>query len=94
MEPIKDAVKNLMLTLEGKKTPAAQNLESLLKKSLTKRELGHIKINYFRRGTLNILVDSSVWLYQLSLKKEAVLIDLRKSLKEIKEIRFRLGEIK
>ena len=35
--------------------------EEWLKKSLTRKELGHIKFYYFRRGVLGIKVDSSAW---------------------------------
>jgi len=65
----------------------------LLKKLLTKRELQHIKFNYFRKGILGISVDSSGWLYHLSLKKEGLLISLQKNLTDLKEIHFRLGEV-
>lgn len=68
-------------------------MDFFLKKHLTKRELSHIKINYFKKGILNINVDSSIWIYQLSLKKNALLIELRNDIAEIKDINFRLGKI-
>ena len=76
----------------GKGASARLKIEDLLKKTLTEKELGHIKFNYFKRGILNITVDSSSWLYQLSLSKDDLLARLRKKLKEIKDIRLRLGE--
>ncbi len=71
-----------------------RDVERSLKKILTKKEIGHIKFNYFKKGILNIIVDSSSWLYQLSLEKDGLLAKLRKNLKNIKDIRFRLGEVK
>lgn len=68
--------------------------EDFLKKILTKRESKHIKVNYFRKGVLGINVDSSSWLYQLSLGKEDLLLKLTTRFKEVKDIRFRLGEVK
>lgn len=92
MEAIKNTVDAVMHTLKtGKGAGVGPAIEDALKKSLTKKEIRHIKFNYFKRGTLSISVDSSGWLYQLSLKKEDLLAGLRRDLKDIKNIRFRLG---
>ena len=64
-----------------------------LKKALTKKELGHIRIKYFNKGVLGLDVDSSVWLYILSLKKEELLKILQKDIPELKNIILRIGEI-
>jgi len=58
---------------------------------LTKKELGHIKVNYFRRGILGVNVDSSAWLYYLSLKKDTLLAHLQTKSRAVKEIRFYVG---
>ena len=93
MELIKDTIKNVMQNLEVKKREySGDNPEALLKKAFSKKERQHIKFNYFRKGTLSIKVDSSVWLYSLSLKKEDLLTRLKGKSGSIKEIRFRLGE--
>lgn len=95
MKAIKDTVINVMQGLEGKLTGACDDApQALLNKVLTKKELGHIKFNYFRKGTLNLLVDSSSWLYNLTLKKEDLLLKLNKKSCVIKDIRFRIGEIR
>lgn len=92
MEAIKDTVKNVIQGLMdkrgGKDIPAP---EAALKKTLTKRELKHIKLNNFKKGILSINVDSSSWLYSFSLKKEELLAKLRKDCGEIKDIRFFVG---
>jgi len=95
MEAIKDAVYNVMQVLEIKKKKLpANSLEALLKKTLTKKELKHIKFNYFKKGVLNINVDSSSWLYHLSLQKQDLLAKFVQKSDAIKDIRFRLGEIR
>lgn len=95
MDVIKDTVINVMRGLKAKKTRTrGDEPQALLKKVLTKKELGHIKFNYFRRGVLGVRVDSSSWLYNLALKKEGLLLELNKKSRAIKDIRFRLGEIK
>lgn len=70
------------------------NPEGWLKKSLTKKELGHIKLHYFRKGILGVRVDSSAWMYSLSLKRESLLSKLREQTPDIKEVRFSIGDIK
>jgi len=96
MEAIKETVKNLMQTWEAKKKKSAAlgDPEVLFKKALTKKELAHIKFKYFKKGILGVSADSSVWLYQLNLKKEDLLVKLNKRAKMIKDIRLTLGERK
>lgn len=93
MELLKNTLDNLMHRLGAKKT-AFQDAgpQQWLKKALTKRELGHIRVKYFSKGVLGLSVDSSAWLYILSLKKEALLKELKKENPELKNINFRIGE--
>lgn len=77
-----------------KRKPNKFNPEALLKKFFSKKEWRHIKFNYLRRGIIGIKVNSSTRLYALSLQKEDLLNKLRKKSPGIKDIRFRLGEIK
>ncbi|MDD5661581.1 MAG: DciA family protein [Candidatus Omnitrophica bacterium] len=95
MEKIKDTLQSVMQDLVGQKGRApGEDPEGWLRKVLTKRELGHIKLQYFRKGILGILVDSSVWLYSLNLKKEDLLRKLKKCSGQIQEIRLTIGEIR
>lgn len=94
MEPIKDTVRDVIQSWQKRKPAAPEGgPEELLKKILTKKELGHIKVNYLKKGALHINVDSSTWLYHLNLRKEKILAKLRGSSRGIKEIRFFIGEI-
>jgi len=93
MDTIKDVIGTFFKELQQKQQIRQKdNPEFLLKKVLTKKEIQHIKFNYFRAGTLGIYVDSSSWLYYLSLKKNTLLHKLKKCSNEIKDIRFSLGE--
>jgi len=95
MEKIRDTLQGVMQDLVHKKSALpGDDPESWLRKVLTKRELGHIKLQYFRKGILGLLVDSSVWRYSLNLKKEELLRKLRQCSAQIKEIRFSIGEVK
>jgi hypothetical protein len=95
MEAIKDTLQNVMRAWEKKiREPTLQdNPELLLKKFLTKKELGHIKFRYFRKGILTFNVDSSSWLYYFNLKKDNLLARLQKQSDSIKNIRFYIGEV-
>lgn len=92
MDAIKSTILSVMESLAAKKTQEpAENSEQVLKKVLTKKQLAHIKFNYFRKGILGISVDSSSWLYSLSLQKEKILSELKKEIKSLKDIRFNIG---
>jgi hypothetical protein len=95
MESIKDTIQNVFEELLHKKTGSTgDGPEEWLKKALTKRELGHIKFHYFRKGVLGINVDSSGWLYSINLKKEPILKKLKTLSSQVKEIRLSIGDIK
>jgi len=95
MEGIKDTVLNVIKTLDAKRGgEAGPGPEDVLKKVLTKKELGHIKINYFKKGVVYVNVDSSSWLYQMNLHKEALLSRVKKDSSAVKDIRFSIGDIK
>lgn len=93
MELLKNTLADLMQQLGTKKTVFQDaGPQQWLKKALTKRELGHIRFKYFSKGVLGLSVDSSVWLYILSLKKEELLRKLKQDNPELKNISFRIGE--
>ncbi len=95
MERIKDTLQEVVRNLLAKKGGLNDaSMEARLKKALTKKELGHIKFHYFRKGTLGLIVDSSAWLYALNLKKENLLNKLKGTAPQIKEVRFSIGDIK
>jgi hypothetical protein len=94
MELLKNTLEELMRQLGNKKTAFCEaGPQQWLKKALTKKELGHIRVKYFSKGTLGLNVDSSAWLYVLSLKKEALLKELKKENPEVKNIYFQIGEV-
>jgi hypothetical protein len=94
MELLKNTLDGLMRQLGANKTVFQDTgPQQWLKKALTKKELGHIRVQYFSKGVLGLNVDSSAWLYILSLKKEELLGVLKKENPELKNINFRIGEI-
>jgi len=94
MELLKKTLDNVMSQLGARKTVFQDaGPQQWLKKALTKKELGHIRVKYFSKGILGLSVDSSSWLYILSLKKDALLKELQKENPGLKNIDFRIGEI-
>lgn len=95
MEAIRDTIKSVIGNLSARKSAAPEDeLASFLKKILTKKEIRHIKVGYFKRGVLNIAVDSSTWLYYFSLHKDGILKQLRDSFTTVKDMRFYIGDVK
>jgi len=94
MELLKNTLDDLMRQLGAKKTVFQESgPQQWLKKALTKKELRHIRVKYFSKGILGLSVDSSAWLYILSLKKDELLKELKKENPELKNINFRIGEV-
>jgi hypothetical protein len=95
MELIKGTVVNVLESLKAKKQAlCGDDPRALLKKILTKKESQHIKFNYFKKGVLGLYVEGSSWLYSLNLRKEDLVTKLHKKSSAIKDIRFRIGEIR
>ena len=95
MEKIKDTIELVIRDLLAKKGGLNdEGPEAWLRKVLTKNELGHIKLQYFRKGILGLSVDSSSWMYSLGLKKEIILNKLKKYSADVKEVRFCIGDLK
>jgi hypothetical protein len=91
MEQIKDTIQTVLGNLKNKtKDGSAQEKTfKAFRKLLTRPERSHIKCIALRSNVLIVNVDSSAWLYQLSLKKSGL---AAKS--GLQDIRFRIGEIK
>jgi predicted nucleic acid-binding Zn ribbon protein len=91
-QPIKETVQAVMQAWDEERRTGRGSPAGLLQGVLSKKELQHAAVGYFKKGVLGIGVDSSSWLYHLGLKKEALLAKLRMQNDAIKELRFYLGE--
>jgi hypothetical protein len=95
MEKIKDTIEVVIQDLLAQKSGTHnEGPDAWLRKALTKKELGHIKFHYFRKGVLGLVTDSSTWLYSLNLKKTVLLNNLKRCSEEIQEVRFSIGDLK
>ncbi len=64
-------------------------------KVVGKRAVTHSRPVSIRKKILTIEIDSSTWMYALSLEKKRILRDLKKEMGEdrLKGVRFRIGDI-
>ena len=96
MEVIRTTLERLVKSWQNKQIcdGGGEDLEKILKKILTKREQKHIKYYSLKDQRFVINVDSSAWLYVLSLKKTKLLKNLNQGLncaKAITEVVVRLS---
>jgi len=89
---LKEAVESFLKSWDAQHRQQ-EGPQAVLQKVLSKKELDHIRVRYFTKGVLGISVDSSTWLYNLNLRKDILLEELRsQSESVIKDIRFSLGD--
>ena len=89
MEHIRETLQSVFQELGQKKHTEEEDTFLNFKKNLAAKERRHVKCQSLKAGVLTVNVDSSAWLYQLSLKKSGFIKTLG-----IKDIRFRIGEVK
>ena len=89
MEHIRQTLQGVIKGIETKHFSETSKIFRLFRKNLAAAERKHAKCIALRNGVLTVNVDSSVWLYQLSLKKETLLKKV-----SLKNIYFRIGEVK
>jgi hypothetical protein len=94
MDEIKTTIAAVLKELETRKVQAAASDPAQhFSKVFAKKELQHLKLAYFRKGILAITVDSATWMYHLSMRKQEVLRRLSDLSKDVKDVRFVIGEI-
>ena len=94
MEQIRQTIQHVIGDLAARKgRDDSRDPPQMLKKLLTKKERAHIKVTNFHKGILYVEVDSSSWLYALTLRKKSFLEELKEKTPSITDIRFRIGEI-
>ena len=94
-EYIKDILGKVVKKLEAKKRG---NKGEILKSwgDITGDIASHARPVIIKQQVLTVEVDSSAWLYALNLKKRKILEDIKKAVGEekIKDIRFKIGEVR
>jgi predicted nucleic acid-binding Zn ribbon protein len=94
--PLAKLVKKIIKDLKGEGAFTEEDLKGAWDDAVGGGASRHTKIASFKKGVLKVEVDGSAWLYELTTKKREIIRALTKSLftKKIKDVRFRIGEIK
>ena len=93
--PIQSVLKNLIKELGKKDRLTEEDMMAAWTDVVGQQAAGHSRPVSFRRSRLVVNVDASGWLYDLTLKKKDIIIELAGKLKgrRLKDIRLRIGEI-
>jgi predicted nucleic acid-binding Zn ribbon protein len=94
--PLENALKNIIGSLGGKGKFTEEDLAAAWKVCAGEKAAGHSRPRSLRGSRLVVSVNDSGWLYELTVRKKELLRELSSELnsKKIKEITFRIGEIK
>ena len=94
-EGIGHIVKQVIKKLNTKTHGTREEIIDAWQKSIEPRATAHTRPIALKKNILTVEVDSSTWLYVLSIKKKNILADMKKALAKakIEDIRFRIGEI-
>ena len=94
--PLNGLLKNVIKRLSGAERFGEEEMASAWEYAAGSGAAKHSRPVSFKKATVIINVDSSGWLYELTIQKKKILERLGEKLKgkKIKEIRFRIGEIR
>jgi predicted nucleic acid-binding Zn ribbon protein len=94
-EGIGGIISQVIKKLDTKTHGSRQEIVEAWQKAVEPRAASHTRPVAIKKNILTIEVDSSTWLYFLSLKKKNIMENMKKALSKgkIEDIRFRIGEI-
>ena len=95
-EHLSRLIGNVINNLSGKERLGEEEIECAWRAAAGGPTAKHSRPVSFKKGSLIVNVTSSSWLYELTVRKNEILKLLEKELKgkKIKELRFRIGDIK
>ena len=94
--PLGDIIKSVIGKMGGKDKVGEEEIVGAWREAVGEAASKHSRPASLKKGSISVNVDGSAWLYELTLKKKEILEKLEEKIKgkKIKEIRFRIGEIK
>ncbi|MFA5389018.1 MAG: DUF721 domain-containing protein [Candidatus Omnitrophota bacterium] len=94
-EDIGEILGQVIKKLDTKTHGAREEVVRAWQAAIEPEAASHTKPVAFKKNILTIEVDSSAWLYVLSLKKKNILAAMKKRAGDakIEDVRFRIGEI-
>jgi predicted nucleic acid-binding Zn ribbon protein len=92
--PIGQIVKDVFAQMESKKTVSRDEVDAYWKKLVGDAGAKHTRPITLRKGVLNVLVDSSVWMQEVNMRKRGLLKGLKSMFgkDKISQIQFKIGE--
>lgn len=94
VSPIRDITKEVIKNLSGEKRLRQEKIKDAWRKAAGERFGGHSQVASFREKRLVVNVDSSAWLYELSMRKKELAGRLKERLgADFEELQFRIGAV-
>jgi len=95
MEHIQPILQQVINNLKAKTQINKDDIQQIWTKANPKKISQNTLAKILKNGVLYVNVKNSCWKYELTIKKESILANLNKYFsKEIKDIKFRIGEVK
>lgn len=93
---LKQLLKKAIKTLRAKNRLTQEEIIKVWNDVIGAKAAAHTRPVSFRKTTLAVNMDDSGWLYELTIQKKEILKKLEGKFpgKKVKDIRFRIGEIK
>ena len=94
-EHIDSVIKTLIERLSKDGRPTSEEVGAAWADAAGEKAAHHTKPASLRKKVLVVNVDGSSWLYELTLRKESLLAEMKKRLggEKVKELQFRIGEL-
>ena len=95
-KPLEGVLKDIVSGIDGRGRLNEEDITKIWERVVGEKASSHTRPVSFNKAGLVVNVDGSAWLYELTLEKQKILKKLEEYLKgkKIKDIRFRIGEIK
>lgn len=92
--PIADVIKNVFARLESEANASKEEVDSCWKELVGEKGFRHSRPAALRKKILNVCVDSSGWLQELTMQKRRLLKGLKRHLGKdrISRLHFKIGE--
>jgi len=92
-EDIKNIINNVIKKIEKKGPGKKEKIYKLWGDVAGEMAMAHSRPIGIKKGILTIEIDSSTWLYELNIRKNELLLGLKKEIEGLKDIRFKMGDI-
>jgi hypothetical protein len=92
MDNIKNIIQDVVKGINIQKNDEL-SFDFLLNSILTEKEKKHAAILGLNGKTLTLVVDSSLWIYQLNMKKNKMLKGIQQYIPEIENIKLKIGKV-